>query len=691
MYFDVFGNKISKSQYREMVNAQRNRRELRKAGLMNRRDLMKMGLLTSMGTLIPKRGLSSFMIQSATPSYGGGGGGGGSCPQQPASPATTPFVQPLNIMPQKKTTSISSLTVGGTPSIVPNNAAGEGRLCQHQSPIGSNSNLPFPPPNIYEIWQQPGTAVISPTYGNTSIWGFSEPNGQAISPGPTYVANYGSASLVRNVNKIPASAIDGYGINQVSTHLHNAHNPSESDGNPCDYFPNPSISSIANATYYDQYYPNVLAGFLSTNQPTGDVDESLSTLWYHDHRVGYTAPNVYHGLAGFYMLFSSNPNEYDTGNELTGFHLPTYPTYDIPMLFADRVFDSTGQLFFDEFNFDGILGDQFLVNGNIQPYLVVSPRRYRFRWLNTGPSRFYQIYLTNLNNLSATNMFWQISNGGNLLPNPVQVPAVMIGVSNRHDVIIDFSQYAGETLYLENRLQQVNGRGPTGNVLAAGTGNLLLKIQVTGPTVQDNSVNPATNPSFFALPSTNVQPLVQREFKFDLTNNGEWVINGQLMAACPTVAVCGGTDNPAIRFQVTQNSVETWEIKVMGGGQPPWTHPIHIHLEEFQILKNPPPSLFAANCNGQNNYNHNNYNDQCSGDTFCGDYSGRNQGQGPTGVENGRNDVLEAVPGTDSTLFFRFRDWLGKYPMHCHNVVHEDHAMMLLWEVAVKGDNNQQP
>ena len=75
MYYDVFGNKISKSQYKEMVNAQKNRRELRKAGLMNRRDLMKMGLLTSAGTLIPKRGLSSFMLQSATPSYGGGGGG----------------------------------------------------------------------------------------------------------------------------------------------------------------------------------------------------------------------------------------------------------------------------------------------------------------------------------------------------------------------------------------------------------------------------------------------------------------------------------------------------------------------------------------------------------------------------------------------------------------------------------------
>jgi len=35
-------------------------------------------------------------------------------------------------------------------------------------------------------------------------------------------------------------------------------------------------------------------------------------------------------------------------------------------------------------------------------------------------------------------------------------------------VIIDFRNFAGKTLYLENRLEQVDGRGPTGNTLPAG-------------------------------------------------------------------------------------------------------------------------------------------------------------------------------------------------------------------------------
>jgi FtsP/CotA-like multicopper oxidase with cupredoxin domain len=41
--------------------------------------------------------------------------------------------------------------------------------------------------------------------------------------------------------------------------------------------------------------------------------------------------------------------------------------------------------------------------------------------------------------------------------------------------------------------------------------------------------------------------------------------------------------------------------------------------------------------------------------------------------------------GTDNTgelrLSMQFRDFLGDYPMHCHNTVHEDHAMMIRFQV----------
>ncbi|MBA2351376.1 MAG: hypothetical protein H0V78_06220 [Burkholderiales bacterium] len=58
------------------------------------------------------------------------------------------------------------------------------------------------------------------------------------------------------------------------------------------------------------------------------------------------------------------------------------------MVFADKHFDSNGLLFFDQFDLDGFLGDKFTVNGKIQPFFRVARRKYRFRFLNAGPSRF---------------------------------------------------------------------------------------------------------------------------------------------------------------------------------------------------------------------------------------------------------------------------------------------------------------
>jgi FtsP/CotA-like multicopper oxidase with cupredoxin domain len=648
MYFNVFGEKVSRGRYKEMLNAAKNRRELIAAGLTGRRDLLKMGLLTSGGMLAAISGLSAR-------AYGQQTGSNQLClaGNQAASPKTRAFVQPLPIMPVAATVPVSSLSPA--PTICPNTAGGEVRAACHQAPQLNPNMFPFPPPRVYRMMQQAFTVRQSPDLPPQTLWGFNDGTHGVISPGPTYKANYGVPQMTRNINALPPlNQNGGFGMPSVTTHLHNGHTPSESDGNPCDFY--------GVGHFCDQYYPNVLAGFSSTNPPFGDINESLSTLWYHDHRVDFTSQNTYKGLLGFYCLF----NQFDTGDEGTGFHLPSFPDFDIPLAFADKVYDpQTGLLAFDLFTLDGILGDKFLVNGVVQPFLEVQPRRYRFRLLNTGPSRFYEFFLTDLNNPNAKNPFWVIANDGNLLPNPVQVTSVRIGVAERVDIVIDFSQYAGRNIYLENRLLQFNGQGPVppqgfsagqlecntgldsnGNpisilsdIQAAGQGNLLLQFQVNGRAASvDASVNPAFNQTFYQLPSTNATPRIVRTFKFDRLN-GQWSVNGQFM------------DCNEFRFTVQQNSVEQWLLTNLTGD---WTHPVHIHLEEHQILtrNRVPPSL---------------------------------------AVEHSRKDVTQLHPNERVQLFFRFRDWLGKYPIHCHNVIHEDHAMMALWHVLPQGDNINVP
>jgi hypothetical protein len=87
---------------------------------------------------------------------------------------------------------------------------------------------------------------------------------------------------------------------------------------------------------------------------------------------------------------------------------------------------------------------------------------------------------------------------------------------------------------------------------------------------------------------------------------------------------------------------EVWTLQNAGGG---WDHPIHIHFEEGQIL--------ARNGSAAN----------------------------VPAWEKGRKDVYRLRPGGSVTLTMQFREFFGMYMEHCHNTVHEDHAMLVRWEL----------
>jgi FtsP/CotA-like multicopper oxidase with cupredoxin domain len=53
----------------------------------------------------------------------------------------------------------------------------------------------------------------------------------------------------------------------------------------------------------------------------------------------------------------------------------------------------------------------------------------------------------------------------------------------------------------------------------------------------------------------------------------------------------------------------------------------------------------------------------------------------PPPTEVGRKDVIRLDPNATVEIYMRFRDYKGLYPMHCHNVVHEDHSMMVMWKI----------
>jgi FtsP/CotA-like multicopper oxidase with cupredoxin domain len=640
-------------------------KSIQEAGV-SRRDLFKMGLTAGVGglTAIGGRNFLPNLAEAATTGI-------------ISPPCNKPWTDPLPI--PKTAVSVAQFS-GPVPDKGQCLEPHKNLYNPGNGPIGGYENFTEARTEEHQRWDELGGLAACTKYElmakeidwnfysadeyrtfNSKVWTYVDMNPNKNGEFATGVlrlkAQYGSPVLMRMYNGLPKAVIDqnggysggdtqGFGINQCSPHLHNAHNPPESDGGPMRFFDS--------GKWWDYWYPNIRAGFASTHKTgtirkdaanpnglwcPGDWQETQSTLWFHDHRMDFTSQNVYKGLASFYTLFSKDIN-LDTDDETTGLRLPS-DKYDIPLLFTDKVFDQTGQMFFDTFNIEGILGDQQTVNFKIKPYLEVDSRIYRFRFLNAGPSRFIELFLSN------GAQFTRIANCGNLLPKAQVVTSIRLGVAERADVIIDFSSYpAGTEIFLENRLEQLNGKGTTGNTTKVKTQLLKFKVPVSA-SVSDKSKYSAwlatlKTQGMVPYPDRTKNPIkIKRKFDFG-TSNGAWVVNGKFFN--PTV----------VSAYPIEGSQEEWTLTSPGG----WSHPVHIHHEEFQITKRNGNTATALD-------------DLSRKDVVrIGDSA-----QGTTG-------------STSITFNMQFRDWYGDYPMHCHNVVHEDHAMMIRFKIVPPTDPN---
>ncbi|WP_309137376.1 multicopper oxidase domain-containing protein [Pseudomonas sp. LS44] len=558
----------------------------------------------------------------------------------PPSPATRPWREelPRQIVPIEGVSTLSP-----SPTLAANIAGGEAGRDPHQRYAELTAR--FGAPQLYELEAVENRAwVTHPDLPLQTVWAYRRATPDTTVPATpdttvpaTIFARYGRPILCRIHNKLPETHV-GFGSPEISTHLHNLHTPSESDGFPGDFYSPTHAGPTLTAPggFKDHFYPNIYAGYDEQKTPLGDPNEALGTLFFHDHTLDFTAPNVYRGLVGFYLLF----DELDSGDERDpnpgALHLPSHP-YDYPLAFGDRRFTPLpdGQLFFDQLHAEGVLGDKVVVNGKVEPVLPVDRRKYRLRLLNSGTSRMYEFYLVNSSNV--VQRFDYIANDGNLLPETLRGQTkVRLGVAERGDIVVDFSKYQiGAELYLVNRIRQLSTRGPK-DVKAPGT-RVLKFIVDREPPEPDMSEVPAKLRDLPELP-TDIAALPVRRWEFD-RKNGLWVVNQQL----------ADVNNP--RAKIKQGSAEVWEFVDDGGG---WTHPIHSHFEEGRMLSKTVDEIEV-----------------------------------PVPLhERGRKDVFVLEKTMSMRVFFRFRDFKGKYVMHCHNVIHEDHAMMVRWDIVGEGEED---
>jgi spore coat protein A, manganese oxidase len=347
--------------------------------------------------------------------------------------------------------------------------------------------------------------------------------------------------------------------------------------------------------------------------------QNARTMWYHDHGVHHTARTAYNGLFGFYRvhddLEESLPIPHLTHLGDNQYNVD-YP-YDVPLVLSDAVFAADGSLFWDDNGQDGLYGNVNMVNGVPWPFMSVEPRKYRFRILGAAVSRSFEYYLDNGHPLTV------IANDGGFLPYPVQVQRIKQGSGERYEVIIDFAPMRGKRVRLLNA-------NPKNNNEFNHT-NKLMEFRV-GTTVSDTSLNSipdVLDPSHEILNLTEADVTGPTRQIFLGRRNGLWSINDTFWDEVRASNYEANLGTP------TLGSVEVWEIINESGG---WFHPLHIHFVDFQILS-------------------------------------RN-GLPPEPYEIGPKDVVYVGEEQIIRVLIKFGPNPGRYMVHCHNLVHEDHDMM---------------
>nr|AAY23005.1 phenol oxidase A [Stachybotrys chartarum] len=433
----------------------------------------------------------------------------------------------------------------------------------------------------YEIEIKPFQQRIYPTLRPATLVGYD-----GMSPGPTFNVPRGTETVVRFINNATV---------ENSVHLHGSPSRAPFDGWAEDVtFP---------GEYKDYYFPNY---------------QSARLLWYHDHAFMKTAENAYFGQAGAYIIN-------DEAEDALG--LPSgYGEFDIPLILTAKYYNADGTLRSTEGEDQDLWGDVIHVNGQPWPFLNVQPRKYRFRFLNAAVSRAWLLYLVRTSSPNVRIPFQVIASDAGLLQAPVQTSNLYLAVAERYEIIIDFTNFAGQTLDLRN-VAETNDVGDEDEYARTLE---VMRFVVSSGTVEDNSQVPSTLRDV-PFPPHKEGP-ADKHFKFE-RSNGHYLINDVGFADV----------NERVLAKPELGTVEVWELENSSGG---WSHPVHIHLVDFKILKRT---------------------------------GGR--GQVMPYESAGLKDVVWLGRGETLTIEAHYQPWTGAYMWHCHNLIHEDNDMMAVFNV----------
>ncbi len=528
----------------------------------------------------------------------------------------------------------------------------------------------------------------------STIWGY-----EGTVPGPTIEAERGQPVTVEWLNELDVAFPVSATVTREAT---------DDDGVPVQCLPGLSggepdrhAAALTGQTVvhlhggltpasYDGWAENLFA----PGQPAVyhyPMNQRGAMLWYHDHVMGITKLDVYAGLAGVWIVRDERERELG---------LPEGPPFEVPLLIQDRNFDLddggnlTGRLVHKT---DPDVMEAFppftVVNGKVWPVLDVQPTTYRFRVLNGSNARTYRLVLLH-EGKPALERIAQIGTDHGLLlaPTPVPSDGLVLAPAERADLLVDFSDLGpGSELTLLNTAAAPFDGTPFPAADAENAANLdgllpypqVMRLRVVPGTATRRSIPRGLATDYDSPPAAalsaaprRVIALVERELEGmpNMLTMRELAIVGDSETG-PLVTVRNGEQTTRYRsvaahFEDTTTffpmlgRYEVWQLVNLTGD----THPIHLHLDPFQILSRRPIRYEIPEGGIEDR-------DLTAVITLERDPDDELD-HAIDDNERGLKDTIRVNPNELVEIAVRFTTYSGRYMYHCHILEHEDRDMM---------------
>jgi len=421
------------------------------------------------------------------------------------------------------------------------------------------------------------------------------------------------------------------------------------------------------------------------------MNQRAALLWYHDHVMGVTKFDVYAGLAGMWIVRDERERELG---------LPEGPPFEVPLLIQDRNFDLdghrqlTGRLVHKT---DPEVMETFApftaVNGKVWPLLEVQPATYRFRVLNGSNARTYRLVLLR-DGGPELGRITQIGTDHGLMHAPASIPAdgLTLASAERADLLVDFSdlEAGSELTVLNTAAAPFDGADfPAAEAESAADLDGLLpypqvmRFRVIAGPASRRSIQRELATDFESPPADALADAPRRAIALierDLDGEPSMLTMRELAIADdgysgPVVTVSGGAEITRYRvaaahFEDTTtffpmlDQYEVWQLINLTED----THPIHLHLDPFQILARR-PIRWEIPDNGIEE------RDLSAAVTLERDPDDE-LAHVVDENERGLKDTVRVNPNEIVEIAVRFTTYSGRYMYHCHILEHEDRDMM---------------